>query len=93
MTKVPSYVVKARAYLRRTMIRETPHLAELARLQRALERAAAEHGIIAFAAAAQTLALAIEAEVDGHDGVLVTVDSDALCTAAAEATPPLFPEA
>ena len=83
MTKVPSYVVKARAYLRRTMIRETPHLAELDRLRRALERAAAEHGLVAFAAAAQTLELALEAEVDGSDDVLVTAD----------ATPPLFPEA
>ena len=103
MTKIPSYVLKARAYLRRTQIRETPALAELARLQRALERASKEHGLVAFAAAAQTLGLALEAELDDSapsldtaadaDELCTAADADELCTAAADATPPLFPEA
>lgn len=88
MTRVPSYVVKAREFLRKQMIRETPHLAEMARLRRALLRAADEHGDDspgtrdALLKAARCLEDQISADVLTEDEMAVVTD----------ATPPLFPE-
>jgi len=89
VTRVPSYVVKAREFLRKQMIRETPALAEMARLRRALLRASEEHPEHQdmWFAAARVLEDALAASVNAGEGELVVIDA-----AQPDATPPLFPE-